>query len=1076
MVLFKNILYMIPIFIKTHLKVLENTFPSNTIIVYKWFSNNFIKEIANKYDFLFDDNNKFKNWKIDLDFLKDSYKKILLSIENFSDKKVMLYEELVLLNSKNINIFDFDFSGKIIVFENSLLDYFPNESNSEFDDIEEKIDSEIDFSESIIFDFYSNFKKDIWIWVVQYKSIQDDIEYFDFYKTLNFLDINDIWEIYDEWIPNPIFVWENKKYLELLFEIYYWNVNKYKELNIVYDSNNNISTLYNVLIESWLKINLYKNTFDSYIYKFTNYREDFKSILKSFWWYDDFRKINFYKNPDISKDKIQISQWSLIEDIVTQVENAKSEKNSSDVFITAPTWAWKSIIFQVPALYLANKYKYVTIVISPLIALMNDQIQALHKKWVFNVDFINSDKSVIEREEIINKIQSWDIDILYLSPELLLSYDISHFLWDQENWWRELWLLVIDEAHLVTTWWRDFRVDYWYLWNYIRKVRKYNYNFSVLSLTATAVYGWEDDMVFETFWSLNMLNPHKYIWNVRRDDIDFKFRPFAYEWNYNIERMEQSSRVISKYATFWIKTIVYFPYTSQIREMQTILNNMWKWWKVWSYYWEMPKELKRKTQDDFLKWDITTILATKAFWMWIDINDIKIVYHHAPSWSIPDYVQEIWRLARKEDMRWIAEIDYCDKDLNYSKALHWLSSVKQYECKLVLEKINQIYTIKNNYRKKNWLKQQQNFLVSIEDFSYIFSDTASIDNKLKNILLLLEKDLLKKYKFNVIIARPKQLFTTAFISIENWKEVNFIKDYWRYVKQASTIENNKRTDTRWLTVRDVWNIYKLDLWKLWEERFLDKSFPILKKEFYENTLFEWYEWSVIPRYKLSIELNDELIATKEKIYNYFSKIETIFSNGDFYWRYATEKELEKAINSEFEDQNLAFRIKEVLLKFYCSRNDFWWDSSWLKFDTFIQERKSKKDWFTKEYRVIDLSFWKVKNAFIKKFDEIFTEKVFRKYLSYADKWDKYIKMANLIELLSLWTYEMEWWEYPQIFIRINDPYKLNKIVESWIYSNSLVSDIERRYKRSNQLIDKFFTQMENEERWDFIENYFLWNI
>lgn len=395
---------------------------------------------------------------------------------------------------------------------------------------------------------------------------------------------------------------------------------------------------------------------------------------------------------------------------------------------------------------------------------------------------------------------------------------------------------------------------------------------------------------------------------------------------------------------------------------------------------------------------------------------------------------------------------------------------------MVLEKINQIYTIKNNYRKKNSLKQQQNFLVSIEDFSYIFSDAANIDNKLKNILLLLEKDLLKKYKFNVIIARPKQLFTTAFVSIENGKETNFIREYWRYVGQTSTIENNKRTDTRWLTVRDVWNIYKLNLWKLWEEKFLDKSFPTLKKEFYENTLFEWYEWNVIPRYKLSIELNDELISIKEKIYTYFSKIETIFSNGNFYWRYSTEKELEKAINSEFEDQNLAFRIKEVLLKFYCSKNDFWWDSSWLKFDTFIQERKSKKDWFTKEYRVIDLSFWKVKNAFIKKFDEIFTDKVFKKYLSYADKWDKYIKMANLIELLSLWTYEMEWWEYPQIFIRINDPYKLNKIIESWIYSNSLVSDIERRYKRSNQLIDKFFTQMENDERWEFIENYFLWNI
>ncbi|MDD3793586.1 MAG: helicase-related protein [Candidatus Gracilibacteria bacterium] len=665
-------------YINIHLDYLDKNIHSNTIIVYKGFSNNFIKEISKKHTFLFNNDNIFLNGKIDLDFIKNSYKNILLSIEDFSGIRTMLYEELVLLNSKNINIFDLGFTGKVIVFENSLLEYFPNESNSEFDDIEEKIDNELDFAESILFDFYSNFKKNLGIGVIQYKSIQDDIESFDFYKTLNFLDISDVGEIYNEGITNPIFVGENNKYTKLMFDLYYGNIDEYRELNIVYDSNINISTLYNLLIESGLKVNLYKNIFDSYIYKFTNYREDFNSILKNHWGYDDFRKINFYKNPDISKDKIQISQGSLIEDIVTQVENAKSKKNSSDVFITAPTGAGKSIIFQVPALYLANKYKYVTIVISPLIALMNDQIQALHKKGIYNVDFINSDKSVIEREEIINKIQSGDIDILYLSPELLLSYDISHFLGDQENGGRELGLLVIDEAHLVTTWGRDFRVDYWYLGNYIRKIRKYNYNFSVLSLTATAVYGGEDDMVFETFGSLNMLNPHKYIGNIRRDDIDFKFRPFIYEGNYNTERELKTVQIIEKYLLLGKKSIVYCPYKKHINGIINILNSKGKGLLVGKYYGsgDMDKEAKRKSQEDFLLGNKKVIIATKAFGMGIDVSDIERVYHHAPSGSIPDYVQEIGRLARREDLSGTAEIDYCDKDLNYSKALHGLSSVK----------------------------------------------------------------------------------------------------------------------------------------------------------------------------------------------------------------------------------------------------------------------------------------------------------------------------------------------------------------------------------------------------------------
>ncbi|MBK7556753.1 MAG: hypothetical protein IPI55_19805, partial [Flavobacteriales bacterium] len=77
------------------------------------------------------------------------------------------------------------------------------------------------------------------------------------------------------------------------------------------------------------------------------------------------------------------------------------------------------------------------------------------------------------------------VDVLYLSPELLLSYDISHFLGE-----RKLGLVIIDEAHLVTTWGRDFRVDYWFLGNHLRKTRKYSgHDFVIMACTATAVFG-----------------------------------------------------------------------------------------------------------------------------------------------------------------------------------------------------------------------------------------------------------------------------------------------------------------------------------------------------------------------------------------------------------------------------------------------------------------------------------------------------------------------------------------------------------------------------------------------------------
>ena len=137
------------------------------------------------------------------------------------------------------------------------------------------------------------------------------------------------------------------------------------------------------------------------------------------------------------------------------VRRSKSGLIPKDLFLTAPTGAGKSLLFQIPSFYI-SKNKDVTIVVSPLIALMEDQVDAIKKDRKFDkVAYLNSNLSLIEREKIIEACKEGNIDILYLSPELLMSYDIRHFIGE-----RNLGLMVIDEAHLITTWGRDFRVDY----------------------------------------------------------------------------------------------------------------------------------------------------------------------------------------------------------------------------------------------------------------------------------------------------------------------------------------------------------------------------------------------------------------------------------------------------------------------------------------------------------------------------------------------------------------------------------------------------------------------------------------
>lgn len=105
------------------------------------------------------------------------------------------------------------------------------------------------------------------------------------------------------------------------------------------------------------------------------------------------------------------------------------------------------------------------------------------------------------------------------------------------------------------------------------------------------------------------------------------------------------------------------------------------------------------------------ICASKAFGMGIDVSDITEVYHHAPSGSLPDYIQEIGRLARDERLTGIAKIDFNEQDFRYTRQLHGLSTIKHYQIKAVLKKLMELYRLRG---------EKRNMMVSPADFEYIF--------------------------------------------------------------------------------------------------------------------------------------------------------------------------------------------------------------------------------------------------------------------------------------------------------------------------------------------------------------------
>ena len=356
----------------------------------------------------------------------------------------------------------------------------------------------------------------------------------------------------------------------------------------------------------------------------------------------DFYDIAIYADPYESNELAYVSQSEIIDKIVGNVEKSRSGDMFRDVFVTAPTGAGKSIMFQIPAIYLAEKFDLLTIIVSPLIGLMNDQVDNI-KKLTNRAATINSDYTPAEREIIRNKVKKNEISMLYIAPETLLSNtDITNLIGE-----REIGLFVIDEAHIVATWGKSFRPDYWYLGDFIHKLRhsRYaNHRFPIITFTATATFGGDDDMYQEIVESLKM-TPTKYIGNIKRHDIAFDIRHRKKRIAYKEEKLEAVGEALTALYAERSKTLVYVPFRRHIDEVMEKLdfrNNVGK------YLGGMRPAEKQDTLKSIKDGSKTMVIATKAFGMGIDIDDIKNIYHFAPTGNIADYVQEIGRVARKK--------------------------------------------------------------------------------------------------------------------------------------------------------------------------------------------------------------------------------------------------------------------------------------------------------------------------------------------------------------------------------------------------------------------------------------------
>ncbi len=289
--------------------------------------------------------------------------------------------------------------------------------------------------------------------------------------------------------------------------------------------------------------------------------------------------------------------------------------SGQDTLAIMPTGGGKSICFQLPALLFPG----ITIVISPLIALMKDQVDSLKANGI-QACFINSSQSEDERQFYIEQLKSNLIKLVYIAPESLSFLD---------NLFNSLTvsLIAIDEAHCISAWGHDFRPAYTNL-GYLKNRFP---STPILALTATADKATRKDISDQ----LNLINPRIFVASFDRKNLSLEVRPA-------LDRVKQIIDFIKEKPNE--SGIVYCLSRKTTEELAEKLQKVGI--NAKAYHAGLDNKIRSKTQDEFINDDCQVVCATIAFGMGIDKSNVRWVIHYNLPKNIEGYYQEIGRAGR----------------------------------------------------------------------------------------------------------------------------------------------------------------------------------------------------------------------------------------------------------------------------------------------------------------------------------------------------------------------------------------------------------------------------------------------